>query len=141
MVFAPEYMLQRLLCCAASEQSPVEEFEKAVLCDPDTGANVLVISTISTEGVSVAAYNIDGSAYAGDIGALEACASDVTESDPVLMCDGGETQFYRWFLAENGQPTGDSFDTDLAGAAYVPAGQVTPGDCPCVSSETPLSTF
>lgn len=45
------------------------------------------------------------------------------ESDKIAMCDD-DGIFYRWILKENGEPTGDFFDTTLSGQPYTPVGKV-----------------
>lgn len=37
------------------------------------------------------------------------------------MCDG-TTNFLRWIVKENGEPTGTSYDTTLTGATYTASG-------------------
>jgi hypothetical protein len=44
------------------------------------------------------------------------------------MCDNGTT-FLRWFVIENGEPTGTTFDTSINGASYTASGSETIGAC------------
>jgi hypothetical protein len=53
------------------------------------------------------------------------------ESDSIEMCDEGTT-FLRWFVKENGVPTGQYVDTDMNGGQYEPTGTPTPGACAVV---------
>ena len=129
MVFTAAFVAMKNACCAAAATPPVD-YEAVVRCDPATGASVLVISAIDpVTGIPTpAAYNLDGTAYAGAIGALTACDTPETESDPVEMCDGGAVNFLRCFIKRDGAITG-SVNTDLAGVVYVPVGPVTMGAC------------
>jgi len=130
MVFTAAFVAMKNACCAAAATPPID-YEKAVLCDPVTGAPVLVITAIDGGIPTPAAYNADGTAYAGAIGALTACDTPEIESDPVQYCDGGLVPFLRWFIKRDGVITG-SVDTDLAGISYAPAGSITVGICPAV---------
>jgi hypothetical protein len=110
--------------------TPKAEFDKSILCDPVTGASIIVVTTYSDTGVPTStAYNIDSTPYGGAITALVSCPDQDVESDEVVMCDGGSTTFWRWVVKKNGVPTGVSFDTDLSGLPYVISGAVTPGTC------------
>jgi hypothetical protein len=139
-MFNAAFMAQRIHCCvsAAAGTSTVIDYEKAVLCSP-SGASVLVISAINpTTGVPTpAAYNLDGSAYAGAISALVACDTPDIESDPVAMCDNGTTSFLRWFVKRDGVIIG-SADTTLAGALYTVAGPGLPSIGTCGVLVKPL---
>jgi hypothetical protein len=131
MAFRASLMAMRAACCAAgSTPTAVIDYEKATLCDPATGASVLVISAIdSLTGVPTPlAYNMDGTAYAGAIGDLVACDTPDIESDPVEMCDGGTQPFLRWFIKRDGVITG-AVDTSIAGLPYAPTGVTTIGEC------------
>ncbi len=44
------------------------------------------------------------------------------------MCDSG-TDFLRWYVLENGSPSGVYYDTDLTGASYTPTGSISVGAC------------
>lgn len=106
------------------------EFDTSILCDPGTGDPVIVVTTYSGAGVpSSNAYNIDGTPYAGSIAALVICSGATIESDPREMCDSGVTTFIRWFVLDNGEPTGATFDTNVDGSPYTPTGTVTLGRC------------
>lgn len=116
------------------------EFDKVILCDPVNGNRIIVVSSYSNAGVPTSvAYNLDGSVYAGAITALVACSSSL-ESDDVVMCDAGTginpvaTTFLRWVIKDRGEPTGDVFDTTLAGVPYAPVGAVSIGQCNIIST-------
>ena len=56
---------------------------------------------------------ISGSPYTGNPATdLVTCPDNDTESDAQEMCDG-TTTFIRWFVKQNGEPTGVVFDTTL----------------------------
>lgn len=110
--------------------SPATEFDSVVLCDPVTDVPVIVVITYNNIGVPTAnGYNLDGTPYVGVIANLVQCPGVTTEADPQLMCDNGATTFIRWYVMDNGQPTGVFFDTDMAGVPYVPVGPVQLGSC------------
>ncbi|WP_163269019.1 hypothetical protein [Chelativorans alearense] len=72
--------------------------------------------------------DLDGAAYLiqGEVGSCE----NGTDLEMKVMCDGGTVSFLRWYVSQDGQPTGQFFDTDLDGVAYVPTAAVSVGPCP-----------
>jgi hypothetical protein len=105
------------------------EFDKAILCDPVTGERVIVVTSYSNTGVPTStAYTMAGAPYGGAIAALVQCDDADEESDALEFCDNGVT-FLRWYVKRNGQPTGATFDTTLAGAPYIVVGTPTMGAC------------
>lgn len=124
---------------SASPVLSVVERDSFVLCDPTSGARVVVVTTydVSTGIPTSVGYNLNGTPYAGPLTALIACGTN-EESDAVQMCDGGNTPFIRWVIKKNGAPTGAFFDTHLNGATYVPAGIVTIGACPVASVQNKI---
>lgn len=60
---------------------------------------------------------------------------DDYESEKVEMCDEG-TSFLRWFVLQNGEPTGNFFDTDFSGNTYSASGNEVIGSCR-LATETP----
>jgi hypothetical protein len=112
------------------------EFDRSVLCDPVTGATVILVTSYTEAGVPTSvAYNANGTPYVGAITSLVSCNGKELESDALEMCDAG-ISFFRWVVKENGQPTGTVFDTTLTGAPYTTTGAVTIGkcdDCPIIA--------
>ena len=101
-----------------------------ILCDPDGAQVVAVITVDSATGIPTTAYfNLDGTVNEGDTSLLTVCEGASLESDPKAMCDDGATNFIRWFVLENGEPTGATFDTDLTGQLYTVTGAVSIGLC------------
>lgn len=119
---------------AAAAQGPLPppaDYEKTVMCDPATGARVLVITDLSVPTAPVVSYwsLSAGAPFTGVTTGLVQCSSAAVsvESDQRPMCDNGQ-DFLRWYVKENGQPTGQFYDTLLDGSLYV-AGAPTPGAC------------
>ena len=96
-----------------------KDYEKTILCDTVTGHKVSVITDFTDPlAPEVTYWDINlGAAWTGDVADLEACPDTDLESDAIEMCDEGVT-FLRWIVKANGEPTGESFDTDLTGAPY-----------------------
>lgn len=118
--------VQLVRICPGGTGNP--EFDTFTLCDPNDGRPIIVVVSYSTVGVPTAtAYEATGVPYAGVITSLVSCSTSL-ESDAELMCDDAGS-FIRWYVKNNGQPTGVTFDTDLTGAPYVPSGPVTLGPC------------
>jgi hypothetical protein len=114
------------------------EFDKSILCDPVTGATVILVTTYSTAGVpSSVAYNADGSSYIGAISALVSCGGNTLESDALQMCDAG-VSFVRWVVKDAGVPTGVVFDTTISGTPYVTTGIVSVGACDACPAIPPV---
>lgn len=78
---------------------------------------------------------VTGAEWTGDATTLEGCGGKALESEAIEMCDNGIT-FLRWHVIEDGIPTGQSIDTDLAGATYTPTGTPTPGKCQAAELES-----
>ncbi len=124
-------------CSLYENQVAPADHEMQIFCVEDangdaTGVRVMTISHVDpvTKEPSIKRYNMaDMSEWTGDPATLANCGTDdQLESDPVFMCDGGTT-FIRWVLKEKGQPTGDTYDTTLAGAAYTASGNEVPHAC------------
>lgn len=112
---------------------PLKDVEKVILCDnKGTGHKVAVISDLTNPlAPVVTTWDLHtGAPWQGDIADLETCADTDLESDPVEMCDAGTT-FLRWIVKKNGQPTGEKYDTTLAGAPYTVTNEaaLTAGQC------------
>jgi len=117
-----------------------KDFEKVVLCDKVTEHKVAVITDFTNPAEPVVTYwdiNL-GAPWTGDPSDLETCADSDTESDAVEMCDQG-TNFLRWVVKKNGEPTGIVFDTDIAGQPYtvVNEGSVQLGKCETSCAKAP----
>ena len=115
--------------------------EKVVLCDKTTQHKVAVISDLTDPAAPVVTFwDLNtGAPWAGDIDDLEACSGATLESDPVEMCDAG-VEFLRWIVKDNGEPTGQKFDTDLTGAPYTVTDEagVKTGKCETSCAKAPL---
>lgn len=106
-----------------------KDFEQVYKCDPVTGNTILIRTVLNHDtNLFVTTYYdlVLGVDWVGNPADLTECTSNTLESDNIKLCDDNG-EFYRWFVKDNGEPTGVSFDTDLSGAAYVPVGVV--GDC------------
>jgi hypothetical protein len=79
------YVLQ-LLCDLAGVDT-----EQDILCDPNTGDKIRIVTVFDDSGqvVSVTAYNLDGTPYAGDINALVTCVGDEPYVVRYPICDNG----------------------------------------------------
>lgn len=114
------------------------EFDKTFLCDPN-GVQVVAVTSYSLVGVpSTTFYNIDGSAYAGDVALLGACSSSL-ESDDLEWCFDG-VNVVQWVVKDRGEPTGVIFWTDAASGVVIPTPTgpgLVRGVCPLPSVETP----
>lgn len=114
------------------------EFDHTILCEFDgtelTGEKVVAIISYGANGAPVFSYYdlSDGSEYTLPEGyTLTVCGGTASSTDVEMqqMCDGGTTTFLRWFIVENGSPTGGSVDTDFSGLPYEATGIVTGGVC------------
>jgi len=124
-------------CALYDNQVLPTDHESHIFCVRDangdaTGVQVMAITTVDpiTKLPAVVRYNLaDMSVWTGDPATLGICGTDQqVESDPTYFCDGAVT-FVRWVVKEKGQPTGVTYDTDLAGAPYTPVGTPVPGGC------------
>jgi hypothetical protein len=120
-----------------------KDYEKVVLCDAITEHKVIVITDLTDPTAPVVSYwDINtGAPWTGDVADLVACPDIDLESDAQEMCDSG-TQFLRWFVKKDGEPTGETFDTDLAGQPYTVGNEpaVTLGKCLPPAEQTISST-
>jgi hypothetical protein len=115
-----------------------KEADKFIKCDPVTGdTKVVVVRYDSSFAPTSTAYNLDGSPYTGAIAALIECPDVELESDYREFCDSG-VSFFRWFVKQDGVPTGQYFDTTPTGAAYAASGAETVGAC---ITSTKLNTY
>jgi hypothetical protein len=111
--------------CAIS----AKEADKFIKCDPATGETKVIVVTYSATFVPTSvAYNLDGSPYAGSIAALIECPDVELESDYEEFCDGG-VDFMRWYVKQNGTPTGQYFDTTIIGLPYTATPAAVVGAC------------
>lgn len=117
--------------------SDVLEFDHTIMCEIDgsgvpTGVKVLVVITYDQSGVPTTTYTnlLTGAAWLGDPETDLASCDDGTdiELEKTAMCDSG-TDFIRWYVIENGSPSGVYYDTDLTGASYTVTGSVSVGTC------------
>lgn len=94
------------------------------------GQPVIVVVSYGTTGIpTVTLYTIAGLPFPGTVADLYPCANSTQlESDAEQMCDDAGT-FIRWYVKQNGVPTGATFDTDLTGAPYISSGPVNFGPC------------
>jgi len=123
-----------LRVCISS--SDVLEFDHTIMCEVSsgvpTGVKVLVVVTYDQAGVPTTTYTnlLTGVAWAGNPETELAACDDGTdiELEKTAMCDSG-TDFIRWYVIENGSPSGVYYDTDLTGAPYTITGVVSVGAC------------
>lgn len=103
-----------------------KDFEQVYKCDLVTGNTILIRTVLNHDtNLFVTTYYdlVLGVDWVGNPADLTECTSNTLESDKVKLCDDNG-EFYRWFVKDNGEPTGVSYDTDLSGAPYVPVGAV-----------------
>lgn len=92
-----------------------QEFDKQILCDPD-GTRVVAVVSYSATGVPTPTiYTLAGALYAGDPQRLTDCMLAGEESDALEWCDNG-VNVTQWVVKCGGEPTGDVFWTNAAGA-------------------------
>ena len=112
-----------------------KDFEQVYKCDAVTGNTILIRTVLDQDAnVYVTTYYdlVVGADWAGNPADLTECTSNTLESDKVKLCDDNG-EFYRWFVKDNGEPTGVSYDTDLSGAPYVPVGAVVECSDPTIT--------
>lgn len=120
------------------------DFELACGEDPATGHQIQTAYRATPSG-PVVLWRVDtttGLEWTGDPSTLEGCGGTKLESDPVEMCDNG-VEFIRWVVKKNGEPTGVTYDTDLAMQPYTVTDEaaVTKGKCvPAVVCEPTISS-
>lgn len=124
-------------CSLYNNQVAPTDHEMQIFCEVDangdaTGVRVMSISYVDpvSKDPSVVRYNMaDMSEWTGDPTTLTTCGTDgQVESDAVAMCDEG-VEFLRWIVKEKGEPTGESYDTDLAGNPYTPSANAVARSC------------
>lgn len=105
------------------------DYEHFLRCAPD-GTQVVTVMSYKDPLAPVASFfdATTAAPWTGDPATLTICPDKDLESDPIEMCDGA-TQFLRWIVKLDGQPTGVKFDTDMDGMPFTPAGPVTMGKC------------
>ncbi|MCT7373433.1 hypothetical protein [Chelativorans salis] len=115
-----------------------EECESILLCDKTDSATTPFIRRLCEEADgSVRSENLDleGNIYA--IQGVVGTCGDRHDLEKQVMCDNAGMTFLRWYVTRDGQATGQSFDTDLAGTDFAPADPVKVGDCcACATSTT-----
>ena len=106
-----------------------KEADKFIKCDPVTGETKVIVVTYDANFVPIStAYNLDGTVYAGSLAALIECPDVELESDYEEFCDGG-VDFMRWYIKQDGIPTGQYFDTTLLGLPYTASPAAVVGAC------------
>lgn len=110
------------------------EFDKSIWCEVDTNGEITwvkvqIITTYSVTGEPTNAYYnlVTWAVWTGDpeteLVQCPSISNDI-ESDKVAMCDNDATPdpvtFFRWYVKDNGEPTGVYFDTDKQWQVYVP---------------------
>lgn len=122
--------LRTISCNTAT--APTADFDKTVLCDINTGAKIVLVTSYSAIGVPTTnAFNLNGTPYAGNITTdLQECEPSL-ESDGQQICVSGNSQLIQWVVKSGGQPTGTVYYTNLSGVivAAPTAGTFTFGDC------------
>lgn len=108
------------------------DFELSCGEDPATGHQIQTAYRATPSGPEVL-WRVDtvtGLPWTGDPATLESCGGTKLESDAIEMCDNG-VEFIRWVVKKNGEPTGTTFDTDLAMQLYTVTDEagVTKGKC------------
>lgn len=107
-----------------------KDFAEVYKCDAVTGNTILIRTVLDhdTNAYVTTYYDlVVGADWTGNPATdLTECQTNGLESDNIKLCDDNG-EFYRWFVKDNGEPTGLTFDTDLAGVAYTPVGVV--GEC------------
>lgn len=83
---------------------------------------------------------VTGAEWTGDPATLKGCGGSSLEAEKEEFCDGTNS-FFRWYVIEDGAPTGDFVDTDYDGASYTPLGPVTRGSCVAACNPTISSAF
>lgn len=112
-----------------------KDFEQVYKCDLVTGNTILIRTVLNHDtNLFVTTYYdlVLGVDWVGNPADLTECTSNTLESDKVKLCDDNG-EFYRWFVKDNGEPTGVSYDTDLSGAPYVPVGAVVECSDPTIT--------
>lgn len=136
----PDFV-QRVEICAntAAAQTP----QINVLCDPLTGAQVIVVVTFDPNTLlpTIAAYNLDGTAYVGVIASLVSCPGellDITEGLP--WCDAGTTivPYTVWDVTVSPPVLVSVIWADLTGLVVIPSGAQTPGACSVAVPTNPV---
>lgn len=120
------------------------DFELSCGIDPDTGHTVQTAYKIVNGTFELIKRwdVVTGAEWTGDPATLESCAGTKLESEQELFCDSG-VPFLRWYVIEDGMPTGAYVDTDFSGASYTvtnPAA-VTKGECVAACNPTISSAF
>lgn len=95
------------------------DFELSCGIDPETGHQVqTAYRIVNGEFELIKRWDtVTGLEWTGDPATLEGCGGKPLESEQELFCDAG-TEFFRWYVIEDGEPTGQYIDTDFAGAPY-----------------------
>lgn len=95
------------------------DFELSCGIDPATDHQIQTAYRITSgEFVLIKRWDtVTGEEWTGDPATLEGCGGKPIESEQELFCDNG-VEFLRWFVIEDGMPTGQYVDTDFTGAPY-----------------------
>lgn len=134
-----EVKARRIVQCPGDDpvrvtiESQPTEFDHTILCEFDqygelTGRKVVIVISYSNSGIPTTGYYdlSTGETYLLPEGnTLSACVENPSSVDVEMkeMCDynaqtTSSTQFIRWFVMENGAPTGVFYDTDYNGQPY-----------------------
>jgi hypothetical protein len=106
------------------------DFELSCGVDPATGHQIqTAYKIVGGQFQLIRRWDVvTGAEWTGDPATLEGCGGKTLESEKELMCDNG-TEFFRWFVIEDGEPTGAYVDTNLNGAPYTVTGTPKVGAC------------
>lgn len=129
-------------CRVGDEKEVPRDVEFVVVCDPDDN-QVLVQFNAKKVPPQVMSATVltTGAPYTGPMDVLAVCGGKGTEADPRTMCDQGTT-FIRFFVMEDGEPTGVVFDRTLNGTPYTVTDEagLKVGNCAPVVTQSMSST-
>jgi hypothetical protein len=107
-----------------------KDFAEVYKCDSTTSNTIMIRTVLDHDTNTYTTSYFDlvlGAAWSGNPATdLVECSGSTLESDQTKLCDDNG-EFLRWYVKDNGQPTGVSYDTDMAGAPYTVVGTVR--DC------------
>ena len=117
------------------------DFELSCGVDPVTGHQVQTAYKIVAGAFELIKRwdTVTGVEWTGDPATLEGCGGKTLESEQELFCDTG-VPFLRWYVIEEGRPTGDVVDTDLNGQPYTVTNPATvvKGECKPTCADEPI---
>lgn len=107
-----------------------KDFAEVYKCDSTTGNTILIRTVLDQDTNTYTTSYFDlvlGAVWTGSPATdLVECSGTTLESDQTKLCDDNG-EFLRWYVKDNGEPTGVSYDTDMSGAPYTVVGTVR--DC------------